>query len=217
MESHEFRPMGLECSLRYDKGMGAWVFDCRGRAQRSDEYLIAQAAGCEARYQGQGFKRQFVCWYTRNARVALRLAGYCADDQERARILAEARDEKDPDRVTITFDGADFRWWAPVRDPAHYRASPKFAEWEFDPGNGLSHQAYWFTQAPIQAVLCVRHAIEELGAGILDIRVEALTMLNDYLSEWQSPPLDYTQRQAELALPDKTTEAPETLKVRTRS
>lgn len=203
-------------NLRYDKALRAWVFECRSRDERSDEYLIAQDAGMQALYKGEGFKRRFVCWHTRNARVALRLAGYCADDAERAHILCEARDEKDPDRVTITFDGADYRWWAPLSDPAQYRESPKFAEWEFERGNGITHVPYWWTQSPLNAVLCVRHALEGLGAELLDVRAEAIVTLNDYLNAWQSPPLDCSVREVALVLPEKTTEPPETVKVRVR-
>lgn len=111
-------------------------------------------------------------WSTDSARRALKLAAY-ADDELRARILAEAKAEPDPDRITLTYDGECYRFYSAFQ----YKDLAKDAGFQF----ARSPRSHWWTTDPESVVRCFNNcAIYE---GLFDCDTELRARLDSHLTE----------------------------------
>jgi hypothetical protein len=111
-------------------------------------------------------------WSTDSARRALKLAAY-ADDEIRARILAEAKSEPDPDRISFTFDGSCYRAFTPFA----YKDLCKDAGFQF----AREPRPHWYTVDPEAAVRFFNNAA--IYEGLFDCDAELRTQLDSHLSE----------------------------------
>jgi superfamily II DNA or RNA helicase len=154
--------------LRRDDQIAGWIFDC---AQTERE--VASSNGFQAYYANVNGVRQFRFWYTTNARVALKLAGYCDDDQERERILRLAALEPDPDKATLVWDGEMYRYYTPVTNFWAYNGPPKQSSFRFakDP-----KRSFWWSQDEELAARCYR-------AAMSDAKVRDVFIITDELRE----------------------------------
>lgn len=164
-------------TLRFDKHLQCWIFDCT-----REESQIPSAAGFTAVYaENRAVRRQFLYWSTANHRVALKLVEYCHDAGDREMLMGEALKGRDPDKVTMAFDGVTYRWYSPVIDAACYRECPQQAGWRFQGARSndfvTTWPAFWFTESVDDAVLCYRLAVKSLDGEMLIVTEEARVMI----------------------------------------
>lgn len=111
-------------------------------------------------------------WSTDSARRALKLAAY-ADDELRAHLLSVAGAEPDPDRITLSFDGQTYKFFAPFA----YKELAKQAGMIF----AKHPRPCWWTTEPECAIRVFNNCAQY--EGLFECAPELRAQLQGHLQE----------------------------------
>jgi SWI/SNF-related matrix-associated actin-dependent regulator 1 of chromatin subfamily A len=111
-------------------------------------------------------------WSTDSARRALKLAAY-AEEPLRARILEAAKGEVDPDRITLTYDGQTYKFFAPFQ----YKELAKQAGMVF----AKHPHPCWWTTDPECAIRTFNNCAQY--EGLFECAPELRAQLQNHLQE----------------------------------
>lgn len=111
-------------------------------------------------------------WSTDSARRALKLAAY-ADDELRTHLLSVAGDEPDPDRITLSFDGQTYKFFAPFA----YKELAKQAGMIF----AKHPHPCWWTTEPECAIRVFNNCAQY--EGLFECAPELRAQLQSHLQE----------------------------------